>query len=119
MKNKMLKRSHLSEKKCREIIQLFSEDLTATQVANITGVSRVTINNYLKLIRTHIAKYVEDQHPRHYNGGGIRSLVSLNGANGKERRIHQWRSRELAFDVDAAGNDKQRTQQHHERNVVD
>jgi transposase len=84
MKNKMLKRSHLSEKKCREIIQLFSEDLTATQVANITGVSRVTINNYLKLIRTHIARYAEDQHPRQYNGGGIRSLVSLNGANGKE-----------------------------------
>jgi len=80
----MLKRSHLSEKKCREIIQLFSEDLTATQIANITGVSRVTINNYLKLIRTHIAKYAEDQHPRHYNGGGIRSLVSLNGANGME-----------------------------------
>jgi transposase len=84
MKNKMLKRSHLSEKKCREIIQLFSEDLTATQIANITGVSRVTINNYLKLIRTHIAKYAEDQHPRHYSGGGIRSLVSLNGVNGKE-----------------------------------
>lgn len=85
MKNKMLKRSHLSEKKCREIIQLFSEDLTATQIANITGVSRVTINNYLKLIRTHIAKYAEDQHPRPYNAaGGIRSLVSLNGANGKE-----------------------------------
>ena len=80
----MLKRSHLSEKKCREIIQLFSEDLTATQIANITGVSRVTINNYLKLIRTHIARYSEDQNPRHYSNGGIRSFVSLNGANGKE-----------------------------------
>jgi transposase len=84
MKNKMLKRSHLSEKKCREIIQLFSEDLTATQIASITGVSRVTINNYLKLIRTHIAKYAEDQSPRHHSNGGIRSLVSLNGAHGKE-----------------------------------
>ena len=51
MKNKMLKRSHLSEKTCREIIQLFSDDLTATQIAAITNVSRVTINNYLKLIR--------------------------------------------------------------------
>lgn len=74
----------MSEKKCREIIQLFSEDLTATQIANITGVSRVTINNYLKLIRTHIARYTEDQQPHHYNGSGIRSIVSLNGANGKE-----------------------------------
>src|SRR5260370_30456007 len=84
MKNKMLKRSHLSEKKCREIIQLFSEDLTATQIANITGVSRVTINNYLKLIRTHIARFAEDLHPRNQSNGSIRSFVSLNGTNGKE-----------------------------------
>jgi transposase len=61
MKNKMLKRSHLSEKTCREIIQLFSDDLTATQIAGITSVSRVTINNYLKLIRTHIARHCEEQ----------------------------------------------------------
>ncbi|MEO6314768.1 MAG: hypothetical protein ABIU63_04615 [Chitinophagaceae bacterium] len=61
MKNKMLKRSHLSEKTCREIIQLFSDDLTATQIAGVTSVSRVTINNYLKLIRTHIARHCEDQ----------------------------------------------------------
>jgi transposase len=60
MKNKMLKRSHLSEKTCRDIIQLFSDDLTATQIAAITGVSRVTINNYLKLIRTHIARHCEE-----------------------------------------------------------
>ena len=61
MKNKMLKRSHLSEKTCREIIQLFSDDLTATQIAGVTNVSRVTINNYLKLIRTHIARHCEEQ----------------------------------------------------------
>jgi transposase len=61
MKNKMLKRSHLSEKTCREIIQLFSDDLTATQIAGITNVSRVTINNYLKLIRNHIARHCEEQ----------------------------------------------------------
>ncbi len=57
----MLKRSHLSEKTCREIIQLFSDDLTATQIAGITNVSRVTINNYLKLIRNHIARHCEEQ----------------------------------------------------------
>jgi len=56
----MLKRSHLSEKTCRDIIQLFSDDLTATQIAGITNVSRVTINNYLKLIRTHIARHCEE-----------------------------------------------------------
>ena len=57
----MLKRSHLSEKTCRDIIQLFSDDLTATQIAGITSVSRVTINNYLKLIRSHIARHCEEQ----------------------------------------------------------
>lgn len=73
MKNKMLKRSHLSEKTCREIIQLFSDDLTATQIAGITGVSRVTINNYLKLIRTHIARHCEelshDKFNKHFPAG--------------------------------------------------
>jgi len=63
----MLKRSHLSEKTCREIIQLFSDDLTATQIAAITNVSRVTINNYLKLIRTHIARHCEELGQRFSN----------------------------------------------------
>ncbi len=63
----MLKRSHLSEKTCREIIQLFSDDLTATQIAGITNVSRVTINNYLKLIRNHIARHCEEQSQRFGN----------------------------------------------------
>ena len=62
----MLKRSHLSEKTCQDIIQLFSDDLTATQIASYTGVSRVTINNYLKLIRTHIARHCEEQNPAFY-----------------------------------------------------
>ncbi len=71
MKNKMIKRSHLSEKKCREIIQLFSEDLTATQIANITGVSRVTINNYLKMIRAHISQHCEELNPRYFSKNGV------------------------------------------------
>lgn len=62
MKNKLLKGGHLSEKKCREILQLFSEDLTATQIADIIGVSRVTVNNYFKLLRTIIASYSEALH---------------------------------------------------------
>jgi transposase len=66
MKNRLIKRSHLSEKQCHEIIQLFTEDLTATQIANITLVSRVTINNYLKLIRTQIARFCEEKNP-HYH----------------------------------------------------
>lgn len=79
MKNKMLKRSHLSEKTCRDIIQLFCDDLTATQIAAITGVSRVTINNYLKLIRTHIARHCEDLRSARVGatGSGRRTLFSV------------------------------------------
>lgn len=59
MKNKLLKGAHLSERKFREILELFCDDLTATQIAEISGVSRVTINNYFKLIRNLIACYCE------------------------------------------------------------
>lgn len=74
MKNRYLKGAHLSERKVRELLKLFSEDLTATQIANITGISRITVNAYFKLIRTHIAKFCEEKNPlRHTNG----SLVFL------------------------------------------
>lgn len=59
MKNKLLKGAHLSGHKCREILELFCEDITATQIAAISGVSRVTVNNYFKLIRKSIAAYCD------------------------------------------------------------
>lgn len=68
MKNRYLKGAHLSERKFKEILKLFSEDLTATQIANISGVSRVTVNSYLKKIRQQIAKYCESQQPAEVNG---------------------------------------------------
>ncbi len=63
MKNRYLKGAHLSERKFKEILKLFSEDLTATQIASISGVSRVTVNSYLKKIRQQIARYCEQQQP--------------------------------------------------------
>lgn len=78
MKNKYLKGAHLSERKFREILKLFCEDLTATQIANISDISRVTVNNYLKLIRTHIAKYCEEKNPRYYTSGFV-PFIPLNG----------------------------------------
>lgn len=69
MKNKFLKGAHISERKVRELLKLFAEDLTATQIANISGISRITVNAYLKLIRTHIAKYCEERNPARYNNG--------------------------------------------------
>ena len=87
MKNKFLKGAHISERKVRELLKLFAEDLTATQIANISGISRITVNAYLKLIRTHIAKYCEERNPVHYNNGTFAFLpleapVQLQPKNG-------------------------------------
>ena len=67
MKNRYLKNARIPEKKVRELLNLFCEDLTATQIANISGISRITVNAYLKLIRTQIAQYCEEQNPFYQN----------------------------------------------------
>lgn len=77
MKNRYLKGAHITERKVREMLKLFSEDLTATQIANISGISRITVNAYLKLIRTHLAIFSDENNPIHRNG--IRSGLHLNG----------------------------------------
>lgn len=59
MNFKLLKGGHLPDRKCRQILELFCDDLTATHIADISGVSRVTVNNYLKLIRSAIASFCE------------------------------------------------------------
>jgi transposase len=53
-KNKYVIRSRISEAKFRQIILLFSEDLSATQIYHLTGLSRQTINKYLTAIRLRI-----------------------------------------------------------------
>ena len=54
VKNKYVIRSRISEAKFRQIILLFSEDLSATQISHLTGLSRQTINKYLTAIRLRI-----------------------------------------------------------------
>ncbi|MBC7828078.1 MAG: hypothetical protein H7122_10045 [Chitinophagaceae bacterium] len=63
MKNRYLKNARIPERKVRELLNLFCEDLTATQIANISGISRITVNAYLKLIRTQISQYCEEHNP--------------------------------------------------------
>ena len=67
MKNRYLKNARIPERKVRELLSLFCEDLTATQIANISGISRITVNAYLKLIRTQIARSCEEQNPYYWN----------------------------------------------------
>ena len=57
MKNKYVIRFHISEKKFREVIYLFSEDLSATQISHLTKISRPSINKYLAAIRSRIYEY--------------------------------------------------------------
>ena len=54
VKNKYVIRSLISEAKFRQIILLFSEDLSATQISHLTHLSRQTINKYLTAIRLRI-----------------------------------------------------------------
>ncbi len=63
MENKYLKRSHISEAKFRQVVRLFCEDMTATQIASLTGLNRKTINRLLLHIRTVIADHCDDTSP--------------------------------------------------------
>jgi transposase len=51
MQKRYKKRSHISDKKIREILEYFSLDFTATNTAKISGVSRQTINKYYDYFR--------------------------------------------------------------------
>jgi len=51
--------THISERKYREILKLFSEDLSATQISNITNISRPAINRIFNNIRQLIADYCD------------------------------------------------------------
>ncbi|SMO54935.1 transposase [Fodinibius sediminis] len=57
MNNKYVNRSKISEAKFRELVRLFALDLTATQIAGLSGLNRNTVNRYIKAIRRRIAEY--------------------------------------------------------------
>ena len=87
MKNKYFIRSRISEKKFREIIKLFCNDLTAVQIASLTKINRKTINKLLKHIRIRIAEYCEKE--SYFDKGEIEMDESYFGA----RRIRGKRGR--------------------------
>jgi transposase len=62
-KNQFASFSKISEYKIRQIVKLFSYDLTAIQIAQITRLNRNTVNRYLKAIRKIIAEYCEQESP--------------------------------------------------------
>ena len=54
MKNKYVKRSRISEAKFRQIVKLFSLDLTATQITEIVGLNPKTVDLLIHKIRARI-----------------------------------------------------------------
>ena len=63
LKNRYAKSSKLSEAKFREFVTLFAADLTAVQIAQVSGANRNTVNRYLRLIRERIFLYCDAQRP--------------------------------------------------------
>lgn len=63
MKNKYSFRSKISESKTKELVKLFSLDLTASQIAKVANLNRNTVNRYLMRIRESIALHCESQSP--------------------------------------------------------
>ena len=61
MKNKFLKGAHLSEKEVRELIHYFCEDVSASEIAQNSKISRITVNAYFKLFRTRILEFLMDE----------------------------------------------------------
>ena len=78
IKNKYFIRSRISEAKFREIIKLFSADLTASQIAFLTKANRNTINKILKNMRLRIAEVCEQESP--FEKGEIEMDESYFGA---------------------------------------
>ena len=62
-KNRYAKSSKLSEAKFRLLVKLFAADLTAVQIAQLSGVNRNTVNRYLRLIRERLFQYCDARRP--------------------------------------------------------
>ena len=57
MINKYLKRSHISERKFKEILRYFSFDIDAQTTSKLTSIWQNSINKIFKYIRIRISEY--------------------------------------------------------------
>lgn len=67
MNNKYVNRSKISEAKFRDLVRFFSLDLTAIQIAELTGLNRNTVNRYLAEIRRKITRFSEVDSPSSFS----------------------------------------------------
>ena len=61
--SKQFYRARITRAKFRQLLKLFSLDLTATQIAALSGLNRNTVNRYLKLVRQTIAQHCQRESP--------------------------------------------------------
>lgn len=87
MKNKYIKGTHISGRKTREIIRHFCLDIEAKKTAELTGISRQTINKFYSKIRERIAELCEEESP--FKNGEVELDESYFGA----RRVRGLRGR--------------------------
>lgn len=76
-KNKYVKGAHVSGCKFRELLRLFSVDLNASQIVFLTGLSRNTVNLYLRAIRIRLQGVFSSRFPF---SGEVEADESLFGA---------------------------------------
>jgi transposase len=84
--NRYVFRSHISEAKFRQIVRLFALDLEATKVAQLTHVSRRTINRFFLAFRQRMAEECEQHAP-------LRGTVEVDESYFGRRRIRGKRGR--------------------------
>lgn len=63
MNNKYYKRSKITEAKCRQLLRYFSMDFTATDTAQLTGLSRRSVTDIYQKIRVKITEWSVEQSP--------------------------------------------------------
>ncbi|HEX7008882.1 MAG TPA: IS1595 family transposase [Phycisphaeraceae bacterium] len=85
-KNKYYRRSRISEKVFRRLIRAFALDLTATDAAELTGLSVRSVNPIYLRLRRRIAEHCELQSP-------VRGVVEVDESYFGPRRVRGKRGR--------------------------
>ena len=68
MKNRYIHRAKISENKFKQVLQLFCLGLNASQIADVAGINRNTINRYLTGIRDRISWFCRCQAEMYFYG---------------------------------------------------
>ena len=85
-KNRYANRARISTGQVRQLVRFFVLDLTASQIALLTGVNRNTVNRYVHALRERIALVCEAQSP-------FRGEVEVDASYVGARRVKGKRGR--------------------------